>query len=111
MATAKQLRVLRQGHVPYEINELRVNAGRMSRVRGTEFNNPVFEAFLIHCRVLLDFFYPMEEVQATYEDDGHLRTPARLRRSNDIYAFQFISGAEETWNEIAPRDGAKALRP
>jgi hypothetical protein len=94
---AKLLRVLSKGHLAYEINEFVVDAERLPSVRTTEYNNPVLEAFLIHARVLLDFFYAKADA------------PERPRPGNQAYAFQFVEGGEEAWDEIAPRDKCKEL--
>jgi hypothetical protein len=86
--------MLSEGHIPYEIQQLGADAQLVQRYRGTELNNVVLETFLIHGRVLLDFYYARSE---------------EWRRKDDVFAFQFIEGGERRWDELAPRSECSDL--
>jgi hypothetical protein len=108
VVTAKHLRLLSEGHISYEINELLVDARRLPTV-APENNNPVLEALLIHARVLLGFFYAKEEAPAKVDATGNVSVPARKRPGNEVYAFEFVDGGEEAWNALAPRENVRSL--
>jgi hypothetical protein len=93
MPTSEQLRMLREGHVPYEIKEFAADTVLLDKLRNTKLKNVALEAFLVHGRVLLDFYY----------------AKPFNRRPTDVFAFQFIEGGEPRWDEIAPREEAPGL--
>ena len=81
-------------HVLYEYGALVTIGGQVRPTQGTEWQNPILESFLLHSRVLLDFFYAK---------------PPGNRKETDVFAYQYVVGGEAKWNHVCQRSGAPAI--
>ena len=93
MPTHDELMRMLEDHVMYEYGSMMTIGGQVRPTQGTEWQNPVLESFLLHSRVLLDFFY----------------AKPFNRKDSDVFAFHYVDGGEEKWDAVCPRDQARAI--
>ena len=70
--------------IEYEVNMLSYTASHIGLTSDTQLNNALLESFLIHARVLIEFFYPT----------------AMTKEKGGLYASRYL----DRWDDIRPKN-------
>jgi hypothetical protein len=87
--TQEKLQVLLDGHIRYELDELIHDHNTIVKGDVIEHGNAVLEAFLIHGRNLVEFFFPDRRTVQ--------------RRPNHVWAFEYFEGGWRAWEATGAR--------